>query len=82
MKKKPKFKKKPKIYHPITLKNFIKDESLNQKESLVRINKQEISIKGKRLFQINNEIKIANGDKLVLFGENGSGKSVFFSTIG
>lgn len=73
--------KKPKIYHPITLKNFIKDESLNQKESLVRINKQEISIKGKRLFQINNEIKIANGDKLVLFGENGSGKSVFLAQL-
>lgn len=72
---------KPKVYHSITLKNFVRNNSLNQKESLLRINKQEIRIKGEELFQIKNEIKIKNGDKLILSGENGSGKSVFLAQL-
>lgn len=72
---------KPKVYHPITLKNFVKQSFLDKKVSLVRINKQNININDKKLFQINNEIKIKNGDKIILSGRNGSGKSVFLSQL-
>ena len=73
--------KKPKVYHPITLKNFAKQNYFDKKASLVRINKQSININNKKLFQINNEIKIKNGDKIILSGKNGSGKSVFLSQL-
>ncbi|ALJ22571.1 hypothetical protein AO203_00155 [Lactobacillus gallinarum] len=49
--------KKPKVYHPITLNNFAKQNYFDKKASLVRINKQSININNKKLFQINNEIK-------------------------
>lgn len=73
--------KKPKVYKSITLKNIELKNILSNNESIVRINKQSISIKNKKLFQINNEIKLKNGDKLILSGKNGSGKSVFLSQL-
>ncbi|MCZ3621283.1 ATP-binding cassette domain-containing protein [Lactobacillus mulieris] len=73
---------KPRISKPITLKNARSlGLEVDKNSSLLRIAPQEIKIFGRKLFTINQEIKVQNGTKWLISGKNGCGKSVFLEQV-
>ena len=76
--------KKPQMHHAITLKNgnnAITDLSISPKSKALRLEKQPINAYGQKLFNITQEINLVYGSKVVLTGQNGSGKTVFLKKI-
>ena len=76
--------KKPQMHHAITLKkgnNAITDLSISPKSKALRLEKQPINAYGQKLFNITQEVNLVYGSKVVLTGQNGSGKTVFLKKI-